>query len=277
MQNLKVTQAKVTHSNHISVRCPVCATPISGSPIICDRCDTPHHDDCWSYAEGCAVFGCKKVNFITKYSADDWDDLQDSTQNLLDWYSSHIWDCLKAATFSLIYVLVILVMVVVQPHSGQFLKPVIQFLLIITSPAAIFYYYVKYFISVVRIGESNRKINTLLGKSLTPPSEGTIELVDRVNLPPQMHRLSLFFDSYGHIIEVGYGTSGYMLIAFIILTLIFFPINPLLSIVPTILIYPTFFAVIMFGALVVAKRCLFHYSTQQNCFISSFENKSNNQ
>ena len=26
---------------------------------ICERCETPHHADCWDYAGGCALFGCR--------------------------------------------------------------------------------------------------------------------------------------------------------------------------------------------------------------------------
>jgi hypothetical protein len=27
---------------------------------ICETCLTPHHEDCWQYAGGCAIFGCRK-------------------------------------------------------------------------------------------------------------------------------------------------------------------------------------------------------------------------
>jgi hypothetical protein len=28
---------------------------------ICNICNIPHHKDCWEYAEGCAIFGCKNA------------------------------------------------------------------------------------------------------------------------------------------------------------------------------------------------------------------------
>lgn len=39
-------------------RCPVCGDDIPGSPRCCQRCHTPHHEECWQYVPGCAVFGC---------------------------------------------------------------------------------------------------------------------------------------------------------------------------------------------------------------------------
>lgn len=42
-----------------AARCPVCGDDASGPMTACDRCDTPHHSECWNFNEGCAVFGCK--------------------------------------------------------------------------------------------------------------------------------------------------------------------------------------------------------------------------
>lgn len=39
-------------------RCPVCSTSISEGGVRCSRCDVPHHEDCWDYSGGCAVYGC---------------------------------------------------------------------------------------------------------------------------------------------------------------------------------------------------------------------------
>lgn len=42
--------------------CPVCACVVSDgeNQHICETCSTPHHKDCWDYAGGCAIFGCRK-------------------------------------------------------------------------------------------------------------------------------------------------------------------------------------------------------------------------
>lgn len=39
--------------------CAICRYAVQGSGrILCPRCDTPHHPDCWEYNEGCAIYGC---------------------------------------------------------------------------------------------------------------------------------------------------------------------------------------------------------------------------
>jgi len=37
--------------------CPVCGTAVEQGTR-CPQCATPHHDDCWKYSGGCAMFGC---------------------------------------------------------------------------------------------------------------------------------------------------------------------------------------------------------------------------
>jgi hypothetical protein len=42
--------------------CPICACTVTDDEKqhICETCGTPHHMDCWEYAGGCAIFGCRK-------------------------------------------------------------------------------------------------------------------------------------------------------------------------------------------------------------------------
>lgn len=37
--------------------CQVCGAPIE-KPVVCSRCRTPHHQDCWDYVGGCSTFAC---------------------------------------------------------------------------------------------------------------------------------------------------------------------------------------------------------------------------
>ncbi len=44
-----------------SFDCQVCGDKGSlASARTCPTCSTPHHTDCWSYAGGCAIYGCGK-------------------------------------------------------------------------------------------------------------------------------------------------------------------------------------------------------------------------
>lgn len=39
--------------------CQVCGDELDEPIVRCPVCDTPHHQDCWEYNEGCSIFGCK--------------------------------------------------------------------------------------------------------------------------------------------------------------------------------------------------------------------------
>lgn len=38
--------------------CLVCGDRLRPEPVVCRRCHTPHHHECWDYAGGCATFAC---------------------------------------------------------------------------------------------------------------------------------------------------------------------------------------------------------------------------
>lgn len=42
-------------------RCPVCGNGLGGVLCACPRCETPHHQECWDWAGGCAIFGCASL------------------------------------------------------------------------------------------------------------------------------------------------------------------------------------------------------------------------
>jgi len=47
------------------IRCKVCRQMIIGPCVLCAACETSHHEDCWTYGGGCAVFGCRKPEPIS--------------------------------------------------------------------------------------------------------------------------------------------------------------------------------------------------------------------
>lgn len=38
--------------------CLVCGEGLRRDPVVCKRCHTPHHAECWDYAGGCVTFAC---------------------------------------------------------------------------------------------------------------------------------------------------------------------------------------------------------------------------
>ena len=41
-----------------NARCGVCGAALSGEIVVCARCNTPQHRECWQYTGGCATYGC---------------------------------------------------------------------------------------------------------------------------------------------------------------------------------------------------------------------------
>ena len=39
-------------------RCGVCGENLAGDILVCSRCQTPHHRECWQYGGGCVTYGC---------------------------------------------------------------------------------------------------------------------------------------------------------------------------------------------------------------------------
>jgi hypothetical protein len=39
-------------------RCGVCGDGLASDVVVCRRCNTPHHRECWLYGGGCATYGC---------------------------------------------------------------------------------------------------------------------------------------------------------------------------------------------------------------------------
>lgn len=42
-------------------RCPVCAEEAGAGARRCPRCEAVHHPECWDWAGGCGIYGCRRV------------------------------------------------------------------------------------------------------------------------------------------------------------------------------------------------------------------------
>jgi hypothetical protein len=45
-------------------RCLVCRRPFDEPTVVCERCQAPHHRDCWEFGTTCATFGCGSVRAV---------------------------------------------------------------------------------------------------------------------------------------------------------------------------------------------------------------------
>jgi hypothetical protein len=49
----------VLSSHHQQACCPFCGDSLSlRSVVLCSRCETPHHEECWNENPGCTTFAC---------------------------------------------------------------------------------------------------------------------------------------------------------------------------------------------------------------------------
>ncbi|MBI3855555.1 MAG: hypothetical protein HY293_07665 [Planctomycetes bacterium] len=45
--------------------CQICGGSLGeGFVVVCRRCSTPHHEDCWTYAGECSTFACRERRFV---------------------------------------------------------------------------------------------------------------------------------------------------------------------------------------------------------------------
>ncbi len=44
--------------------CKVCGEGLTEDVVLCRRCKTPHHRDCWMYYGACSTYGCREPEFV---------------------------------------------------------------------------------------------------------------------------------------------------------------------------------------------------------------------
>jgi hypothetical protein len=44
-------------------KCCICGETMQRDIVLCRRCKTPHHRECWEYAGQCSTYGCREVHY----------------------------------------------------------------------------------------------------------------------------------------------------------------------------------------------------------------------
>jgi hypothetical protein len=45
-------------------QCQVCGSAMEERVVVCARCRTPHHEECWTYNGSCSTYGCREIRFM---------------------------------------------------------------------------------------------------------------------------------------------------------------------------------------------------------------------
>jgi hypothetical protein len=45
-------------------QCQVCGSPMTDGIVLCARCKTPHHEECWRYAGECSTYACQETAYL---------------------------------------------------------------------------------------------------------------------------------------------------------------------------------------------------------------------
>ena len=62
LQAVDILVTQLSDEGESAIKCEICGVPISskevGEIVICLKCHTMHHRDCWNYYGGCPIYGC---------------------------------------------------------------------------------------------------------------------------------------------------------------------------------------------------------------------------
>lgn len=176
-------------------RCPVCACSIDEEPVICPRCATPHHRECWDYAEGCAIFGCDSRGW--KDRALDLGAFDAMLSRTRQWSRlfRYQWIAFALAAAAIVVTLCGATL----PHQVYWrlakISHIASWLSYFGRPFMVLgsilcqLSVVSYLVLLIPAWSSRRELEERLGSSLVAPREGSRALLDRVQTPPMARLL----------------------------------------------------------------------------------------
>ena len=59
----------MTEDLPVTAHCPVCGDGLEGKLTPCPRCETPHHEECYKYNDGCGIYACNIVTSLVEHAS----------------------------------------------------------------------------------------------------------------------------------------------------------------------------------------------------------------
>lgn len=244
--------------------CPVCSTTITGETHTCTRCNTPHHKDCWEYAKGCAIYGCKVLPKNQTSLSSQFEQLDNATDSWLNSYRYFVRNVLNVAK-------VLSISLVCLPGFYFFTKIYrneLAFKVLLSTAVVCFFsqfiFYIIYFFAVCRMLPHQRQVRHLLTNNLLKETDTTNNLIAKVALPSDLTMAAGCLEVLGSALNYGLILSILAVPTFEILILHNTPFGPRYVVdLCMVGLYVSFMAVPIFGSLLVARSHLRTFKTIQ--------------
>ena len=252
------------------IHCPVCATVIKEEPRLCERCETPHHQDCWDYAGGCALFGCRpgKRAIVRNESVD-----LIASMNKWMWAYRAYSKCftMTACTLSLVYLLGVSMVLISGFFPTNFLALSLLFILSTVHS----FLFLAWFISAMGMAVfivpallARRRVNAILQCNLQSTGVMTRGVLDRLDVKGMSGRLLSCFAPYKRYLDALVIAAWVIFILFIPTFIFLRPVNLITKAIIPLFVSSVFFVVWPLSA--VCER-LAYFSTVQNRAAASFK------
>ena len=174
-----------------NVRCPVCATNVDFDAVVCPRCSSPHHRECWEYVGGCAIFGCDEQRWRPMSpvaTAADIDAVCARTEDWLTLFRYH-W-----TTFVIVGIGIVTTL---TSHAANALfyaifpptTAMLRGMAMVTTYSEIFFFttaavgLLAYFALAVPAYLRQRSLEKVMGQALPQPSRSPDAVAERLELP----------------------------------------------------------------------------------------------
>ena len=252
------------------IHCPVCATIIKEEPRLCERCETPHHQDCWDYAGGCALFGCRpgKRALVRNESVD-----LVASMNKWMWAYRAYTKCftMTALTLSLVYLFSISIIFISGFFPTNFFALSLQLVLSTVHSFLCLAWFISAMgmaVFIVPALLARRKVNAILQCNLHTSGIVTRGVLDRLDVKGMSGILLSFFAPYKKYLDALVIAAWVLFLIFIPIFIFMGPVNFVTKAVIPLFVSSVFFVVWPLSA--VCER-LAYFSTVQNRAAASFK------
>ena len=166
--------------------CPVCSTAIDDSPRVCERCSTPHHEDCWEYVGDCAIFGCAAVpaGKSDVMSANARQELEGQLRAWMSWYKVYTYSLLGISGSTFYVMIMSGISIPVMMHAASTGNVHLEYLFNLVFIAPLALSSLVFVLSFFPSQYYRFRVSRMLGRSGQPTGKASVRLVENLTMSP---------------------------------------------------------------------------------------------